>query len=305
MNSISSLIEKRSTFLFLPLLILLSLLLGSSVAHAAETTTTPEESLAMTPAIQRLAVKAGEVVDGSMTVINDGKVAYKFIVYARPYSVKNEQYDPQFETTLDNTDIYQWVQFEKVSYTLQPGERIEVPYRMKAPVNAAPGGHYGVIFAETQPDASSATSVLRKKRVGGLLLANVEGKVIRSGALVSTDAPFWQSAPPLTITDRVKNTGNTDFQATVSTSVEDMFGSVKHTETKNYTIYPGTIRKIPISWESSPWFGLFKYKQSVSVVGNTTNTSHYILLAPKWLVLLLIVALVIGAGYGLLRYKRR
>jgi len=305
MNIASPVFEKRSISLLLPLLLVCSLLLGSSPAHAAETTTTPEESLAMTPAIQRLEIKAGETVDRTMTVINDGKVAYKFIVYARPYSVKNEQYDPQFETTLENTDVYQWVQFEKVSYTLQPGERIDVPYHMKVPANAAPGGHYGVIFAETQPDASTATSVLRKKRVGGLLLANVDGKVVRSGALLSANAPFWQSAPPLTINDRVKNTGNTDFQASVSTSVEDMFGSVKHSETKNYTVYPGTIRKIPVTWDNSPWFGLFKYKQSVSIVGNVTNTSHYVLLAPKWLVLLLIIAVVVGAGYGLLRYKRR
>lgn len=305
MNITTSLTGKRGLALLLPLSMLLALLHSGLVAHAAETTTTPEESLAMTPAIQHLEVKAGETVDDTMTVINDGKVVYKFIVYARPYSVKNEQYDPQFETTLDNTDIYQWVQFEKVSYTLQPGERIDVPYHMKVPTNAAPGGHYGVMFAETQPDASNATSVLRKKRVGGLLLANVEGKVVRAGTLLSADAPFWQSAPPLTVTDRVKNTGNTDFQATVSTSVEDMFGSVKHTETKNYTVYPGTIRKIPVSWQNSPWFGLFKYKQSVSIVGKVTNTSHYVLLAPKWLVLLLIVALVVGAGYGLLRYRRR
>lgn len=305
MNIASPVFEKRSISLLLPLLLVCSLLLGSSPAHAAETTTTPEESLAMTPAIQRLEIKAGETVDRSMTVINDGKVAYKFIVYARPYSVKNEQYDPQFETTLENTDVYQWVQFEKVSYTLQPGERIDVPYHMKVPANAAPGGHYGVIFAETQPDASTATSVLRKKRVGGLLLANVDGKIVRSGALLSADAPFWQSAPPLTINDRVKNTGNTDFQTSVSTSVEDMFGSVKHSETKNYTVYPGTIRKIPVTWDNSPWFGLFKYKQSVSIVGNVTNTSHYVLLAPKWLALLLIIAVVVGAGYGLLRYKRR
>lgn len=272
------------------------------MAHAADI---PTDSMAVTPALQKVDVKAGSTVTNTFTVINDGRTAYKFIVYGRPYSVKNEQYEAQFEKSSANTDLYQWVKFAKVSYSLAPGERVEIPYDLHVPATAAPGGHYGVIFAETQPDSPAASSVLRKKRVGSIVLANVDGKTITRGSVISSYADFWQSTAPLSATNRIENKGNTDFQATVATKVEDLFGSVKHSERRDYVIYPNTTRKVVFAWEGGPWFGLFKVNQTVSVLDKNTNVSHFVLLAPRWLVLIVIVLIVTGAAYALLRRTRR
>lgn len=263
------------------------------------------DSVAVSPGMQRIEAKAGETETGKFTVINDGATPYSFIVYSRPYSVTNENYDPQFEKTSKNTDLYQWVKFKEVSYRLAPGERVEIQYDLHVPVAAAPGGHYGVIFAETQPEPGQEASVLRKKRVGSIVLANVDGKVSREGKVLGGTASFWQTSPPLTASNRVENSGNTDFQATVLTKVTDLFGSVKYSEQKDYVVYPGTIRNITFNWTEAPWFGLFKVNQTVTVLDTPTSTSHFVLMAPRWLALVVIILLIVGAGYGLLQRKRR
>ncbi|HEX7484387.1 MAG TPA: hypothetical protein VF281_04540 [Candidatus Saccharimonadales bacterium] len=281
----------------------LAILIGitSPVARAADGT----DSIAISPGMQRIEAKAGVAETGKFTVINDGATPYSFIVYSRPYSVTNENYDAQFEKTSKNTDLYQWVKFAEVSYRLAPGERVEIQYDLHVPATAAPGGHYGVIFAETQPEPGQEASVLRKKRVGSIVLANVDGKVSREGKALSSTAPFWQTSPPLTASNRVENSGNTDFQANVLTKVTDVFGSVKYSEQKDYVVYPGTIRNIMFSWTNAPWFGLFKVNQTVTVLDTPTSTTHFVLLAPRWLALVVIILLIVGAGYGLLQRKRR
>jgi hypothetical protein len=290
------------------LLVGLVVIAGVSVASslpalAADGSAGASDSIALTPATQKIAIKAGATVTSTFTVINDGETKYDFIVYGRPYSIKNELYEAQFEKTSANTDLYQWVNFEKVSYSLAPGERVDIPYSMQVPATAAPGGHYGVLFAETQPDSTETSSVLRKKRVGSIVLANVEGKITNKGGLIGSEAKFWQPTAPLTAVNRIENTGNTDFQAIVATNVEDMFGSIKYGERKEYVVYPSTVRRVTSSWDNSPWFGLFKVKQTITVLGKSTNTSHLVLMTPRWLVLLFIALIVFGAGYYALQRR--
>lgn len=278
---------------------------SSTVAAADQDSTAATDVIAVSPAMQRIEGKAGTTVTGEFTVINDGKTSFNFIVYGRPYSVTNEQYEPQFETTTATTDLYQWLKFAKVSYTLSAGERIDIPYEMNIPANASIGGHYGVIFAETQPDPAKSSSVLRKKRVGSIMLANVAGDVLHKGAFISSEARFWQFTPPLSASNRIENTGNTDFQATVATTIEDLFGSVKYGERKDYVVYPSTIRNVTFNWDKSPWFGLFKVKQTVTVLDTSTDVTHFVLMVPRWLLLLGIGLIIFGAGYYAFQRRNR
>lgn len=271
-------------------------------AYAVDTQS-PRDSIVLSPSNQRITIKAGQVQAGKLTVVNDGTIDETFIVYSRPYSVKNEQYDPDFDHTSANTDIYQWVQFDKTTYTIAAGKSLEVPYRIQVPASAAPGGHYGVIFVETQPSATSTDSVMRKKRVGDILQATVEGTAVQKGQVLSTNATFWQTTPPLTVTSRVQNSGNTDFQASTILTVKDLFGTVKYQLSKDYTVYPGTTREITLSWGRAPWFGLFRAEQSITVLGQTSHDSRIILIAPRWLPVVLLLIVLASVTYGLIRRR--
>lgn len=278
-----------------------------AAAHATSTDNhaAQRDSIALSPVSQRFELKAGEQGANKVTVINDGDMDAMFVVYARPYSIKNESYEPEFEKTSKSTDIYQWIEFEKTSYTLKAGERVDIPYQFKVPAAAASGGHYGVIFVETQPQPGETDSVVRKKRIGSIIMATVNGELIKKGSALDTTIHFWQTAAPLVGTSRIENAGNTDFQANVTMTVTDLFNSVKYRQSKDYVIYPGTIRRIPVEWQESPWFGLFKVEYKTAVLDKVVQSSHYVLMLPRWLAIIGLLLVLAGVGHTLIRFKRR
>lgn len=298
--------RQRAFSRYSAMIAVLSILGGLAFAWLAHAQSTGDHSsIALSPSTQRLTIDAGATATGKVTVVNSGTSNETVIVYSRPYSVKSEGYQPDYDSKTNNTDVYQWIRFAKTTYSLQPGQKVDVAYVVQVPRGAAPGGHYGVIFVETQPEADAGDAVVRKKRVGTIVLATIAGDTSQKGKVLSTDATFWQTRPPLMVSSRIESTGNTDFQAVTRIKVTDLFGGVKYEAARDYTVYPGTVRRIELTWDNAPWFGVFKADQTIEVLGQQTQASHYVLIAPRWLPFTLLGLLVIGAIYGWRRRRQR
>lgn len=252
-----------------------------------------QESILMSPVAKRYALDAGSTKRDSIKVVNDGKVAYDFVVYTRPYSVNDESYVPDFTSKAQNADAYKWVQFEKTSYQLEPGKSVDVPYTLRVPDDATPGGHYGVLFAETQPSSSQqGNAVLRKKRVGAILYATVNGDVTTSGRIDDTSVSFFQFNAPLTATQRVTNNGNTDFLVDTTMTVSDVFGGKKFSRERDVPVLPKTTREIRSEWPDSAWIGLYKVELHSKFLDTDKSSTHYVLMVPLWVYMTL--GLLIG-----------
>jgi hypothetical protein len=260
-------------------------------------------SIALSPSSTSLKLNAGDVVSGSMKVINEGDTSYSFSVYARPYGVTNELYNPDFTTQNTNANVYKWVQFDQAKYQAKPGQTIEVNYTIHVPSDAAPGGHYGVLFAETDADELAATGVARKNRVGNLLYVTVNGEHIEKGNLKGFVLPTWQTSAPMISSVRIENTGNVDFKAKVSTVAKDMFGRLKYTYTGEPAILPQTTRLAEMKWESAPNFGIFNVEQTAEFLNDKQQNSGLVLIAPKWAPIVIIIIIAAGAAYALLRRR--
>lgn len=266
------------------------------------------ERIAISPTSKPYDLEAGEIRTDEVTVINDGDLPFDFVMYARPYSVTNEEYTPDFSTTKPNTDVYQWIKFEKTKFSLAPREKATVKYTIKVPQDATPGGHYGVIFAETESkDEAAGASVVRKKRVGSIVYATVKGEYKIEGQTESIEVPFWQSRPPMQVSARVTNTGNTDFAVKNTFVVKDVFGRVKYENSPEKRILPNTTRDITLPWEGSPQFGLFKVDYKIEYLDKATEKSGYVLIAPRWFPILVLAVVAAGVGYAIytLRKSRR
>ncbi len=264
---------KLAAGLFVGLLLSLS---AVPTAHAAE-----RESITLSPVSKHYQLKAGETIVDELTIINDGDTAYEFTVYAQPYSVSSENYDPDFVNDRDNTDAYKWIKAEKSRYRLAAGESIKVKYTITVPSGARPGGHFGAIFAETQPaETAGANSVARKKRVGAIVYATVDGRYRTGGSLRDISIPRLQLKTPLLTETRVENTGNTNFETDLKLTVADLFGNVKYTDTKAYQVLPETTRKMSLVWVQAPTFGLFKVSVSAKFLDENVTKEGYVLLAP-------------------------
>lgn len=276
---------------------------------AAETPSpTTNESITLSPVNDRFSADAGQSHAGELTIVNDGATAYDFTVYARPYWVSNESYDPVFTKESVQSDAYQWVRLPQTQFRAEAGQTVKIPYTIDIPATAAPGGHYGVIFAETQPaksDTQGANSVDRKKRVGMIIYASVNGQVINKGDAVTNNIPFWQIQPPMHASVTAKNDGNVDFINKVTFSAKDVFGNPKYTIVKEYPVLPQTTRNIELEWQESPWFGLFRVDITQEFLDTKLSTSNYVLMMPRLLPIMLLLLVAVGGAYALLRRRKK
>lgn len=270
---------------------------------AAQLNEAAEERLTLTPTSFYYDIAAGDVKSDKFRIINDGNVAYDFVVYARPYSVNNEAYEPNFTDVKQNADAYRWVQFEKTKFHIEPGQIIEVAFSLRIPQDAAPGGHYGVLFAESQP-ADPNAAVVRKKRIGAVLYTTVEGEYKTEGSFRGFELPFWQTRPPLQSQARIENSGNTDFNAKINTVAKNIFGTTKFTYTSEPVVLPDTIRLVNMNWDKAPSIGLFKVTQSVEFLDQTYGNSKFVLIMPRWVPLSLLAVLVVGVGYAMYSHRK-
>ena len=145
--------------------------------------------------------------------------------------------------------------------------------------------------------------MLRKKRVGQIIYATVNGNVQLAGQSVATTTPFWQTEPPLTVPFKVQNTGNTDFVDTVGITVRDLFGSVKYQTTKDYYVLPSTTRSMNVEWASAAWFGIYRVDTQQTFLGKTDKGSSLVLIMPRYVPILLLIIVAIGVTYAILRRR--
>lgn len=268
----------------------------------AQTSSEVEESITLSPAISKPVADSGTVLKGSLTVINNGQTEYQFLAYARPFSVSTESYDPNYTEVNERTEAYQWVQFAKTNIRLAPGERVEVPYTVTIPEKAKSGGHYAVLFAETQPKQAEGTQVTRKKRVGSLLYITVNGELINSGLLVGWDAKVWQKSTPVEAAMRIKNDGNVHFQVNSQVTFRNIFNKPRLQLNQEQFVLPGTTRKIMATMENAPIIGIYRVGGTVSFLDKKELLpSKWIVLVPIKAVNLLIAVIALVAAWLLLK----
>lgn len=288
-------------------LALLALLLPSlsSIPQVVHAQDVANERITLSPAVSRPTLVPGEKATGKLTVINDGTVGYTFLMYSRPFSVSGEGYDPNYTTINERTEAYQWVQFSQTKVRLEPGQRTDIGYSVQTPKNARSGGHYAVLFAETQPPDDQPANVARKKRVGTLLYMRVDGVIEEKGQVESWDAALFQTKKPVTSTLRLKNSGNIHYEANINASYTNMFGKKQFEYNQQLLVLPGTTRKIAVEWKDAPYLGIFKASGSVRFLGKTeVLPAHYIILIPKPALVVAAAALILLAIVMILKNRK-
>lgn len=300
--------SKRSVSLLAVILMLVASVVTITLPAHAQTNT--NESITLSPAARKFTVNAGDVINDKLTIVNDGGTGYDFLVYARPYSidVNDTQYtSPDFTNATKNGDLYSWVKFPQAKYYLDAGKSMDIDYSISVPATASPGGHYGVIFAEVQPSdtAAAGNTVVRKKRVGSLMYATVNGDVKLEGSIVGSQNSFWQFEPPLHATVSAKNTGNTHFTDTAQLVVRDVFGNIKYQTTKDFQILPNTTRVMNLNWDNASWFGLYRVQTQQKFLDKTDSSEAYVLIMPRFMPALFIVIVIAGGVYALARRRKK
>lgn len=223
--------------------------------------------LTVSPTSASAEVAPGASYKGEMLVINQSELDYSYKVYATPYSVNGEDYQPYFSPIKGAIDASKWFTFDSTgNAALKIGDQDTIPFTVSVPKGTLPGSYYATVFAETADKGSSG--VVTRKRVGMVVYIRVSGAVVEKGSVAAWNVSWIQEAP-FAATVKIANEGSVYFQSKVNVVVSDLFGGKKFTYERDPNILPQKLRSMPVSWENGATFGLFKVDGTVTYLGRT------------------------------------
>ena len=139
------------------LLLALLIIASGGIAHDAHAAS---GGLTISPTSVDVETAPGGSYSGNMLVINQGELDITYKVYATPYSVTGEDYQPYFTPVQGAVDITKWFNFPTTGNTIKVGNQDTIPYTISVPKGTGAGGYYATVFAETA-DKGSAGVITR------------------------------------------------------------------------------------------------------------------------------------------------
>lgn len=260
-----------------------------------------KDSLTISPISQDIHLAPEQVFNGVLKVTNSGQSELAVKLYAEDFFVNNDSYEQEFGQELTPIGAGSWFSIEKEYISLKPTESRDVSYRIRVPISAVTGGHYGVIFVQTVPLNKVADTITPVARAASLFYIEVPGSIDKNASLAAIKWPFWQKYAPVELPVEVTNNGNSHFRQDGQLVVRDVFGNIKFTGQFRGYVLPKTSRTFAVKWENPPAAGLYKLSGSATLFDKkVTIPTHWMLYLPgMWVIGL---AALVLAGLGLLAW---
>jgi len=201
------------------------------------------------------------------------------------------------------TDIGSWAHFDEASVTVGPGQSVLVPFQVKAPSNAEPGDHFGVVTASSQPESIAGSKALRVVKVVAVrFYVTVPGIATKSFLIGRITQKLDSSLLPhyALVSVPVDNTGRIRLDTKVSIGGVKAVGAgvILARSTELYTA------KVPVPIYGGPVNENVVVKTNYSWLSKTVSHSQFVI--PFALFgILLVLGLLIFALYWLARMRIR
>lgn len=296
----------------------------------------PSSALTLVPPSMEFSVQPGEKVESKIKLFNEEQNPISVFTSVSNFTAKGENGDPDFDFAEDLVGLADWIDVGAGPFTLQPGDRIEIPFSINVPANAEPGGHYASIFFGTDPSirAEDGGQVSIRSLIGSLIILRVAGDVREQAAIesfVPSDNRMSFSRLPVSLELRIENQGNVHIRPQGKIVIKNLFGGETTQLTineANGAVLPDSVRRFESIWSKdassskagnffaelgAEWrnFGLGPYTATASVTygqSGLTLTANTKFSVWPWRILtigtLLIIGVILGLVFGIRRYNR-
>lgn len=243
-------------------------------------------AFSLRPAIIELAADPGKEIHGVIEVANDEREAKDFYVTVQRFLPADHEGRQQFLPVEERIGLPSWIEIP-ATVRLRSGESKRVPFTVRVPQEAAPGGYYAAIFFAAQ-EGNGVENIAVGSRTGSLLLFTVQGDAVADIHVASLEPrisrSFWW---PSHFEIRLKNEGTIHSMPRGFVMIRNLFGQVSHLipmNTDGARVLPQSTRTIRASWDqgvvaSGFWsrlkqevklFGLGYYRAEVVLSDDTT-----------------------------------
>jgi len=266
-------------------------------------------AIEISPVTESLQLTPGQSHAGTVLVRNIGDETLTFSVEVMPYQVTNGDYTPMYTTENNWTQITNWITVPNGKFSLEPDKTQEIPYSISVPVGAPGGGQYAVIMISSDDGTKSGGTVKIVSNVGMIISAEVDGDIHRSGEIVSKNIQGFLLQPPLSANFTLSNTGNVSATASCVMKGTNFFNGSEvfsNAETpKKVAVLPDTIRNSEITWNNTPFLGVFRVAASVEYLNDTANFSKVVIVCPLWFILVIVGLIAAAVIYIVIKFKKR
>ena len=254
------------------------------------------QAVTVGPAKMEYSVGPGDVMKTTLFLMNETGEDAAFY----PSFEKFIEEDGKKTFLKDESDLASWIETEAPVFLLA-GEKKNVPFTIKVPENAEPGGHFAVIWWSTAPPVGGK-QVSIVTRAGILVMLRVSGDIREEGRLLSFSTAsskkiFWSFPVGFSVT--FKNDGNVHLKPTGEITVKNILGRTKAVVKVNeylMQILPGSKRSFDVKWETAR-FAFGPYKAEISLAYGESqkqvSQSFWFVLIPLKTLIIVIFALLL------------
>lgn len=258
------------------LLVVFSLVLVVfSVLPLAAQASEQDLSLSITPPLFQLNIGPGEFWASSLKVVNTNSYDLTLYTAVMTFAANGEEgrgkltpiveEDPEIEAR----SLARWIEISQGPMFVPKEQGFDIPFTVRIPLDAPPGGHYAAILVGTQPivDQERGSVIRVSSFVSALLFVRIAGDVYEAGRIREfvTEKRFYQK-PEVTFTLRFENTGNVHLQPQGDIAIYNMWGKERgkifvNQKTHFGNVLPQSIRKFTFEWRGEGNFfeaGLYK-----------------------------------------------
>ena len=267
----------------------------------------PPILIQVSPVSTQVVLEAGKSKEYTMTIRNSGSADFNYHLYATPYFVSDEDYNIDFSVESNRTQISRWIKFyqddklvDRPVYSIKSGETQNIKYVVQTPENIPSGGQYAAIFAETDAGSSSkentsGSGIRTASRVGMVVYGRTDGETIEEGSITDFSIRSFIVDGNVFTTSKVKNSGNTDFEAEYALRVSSILGAELYNKKVSYNILPDTERRVNLEWPDTPFMGVFKVFLKVSSPGENGTREEEKLVIKFPIIMIILTILVLTA----------
>lgn len=265
-------------------------------------------SIEISPASKSIKLDPGASYSDILTVKNIGNEGFNFSVKISPYQVTNETYDPIYSINNNFTKIVDWISVPEGDIYVAPGEYADVPYTIEVPMDVPSGAQFAVISAVVG-DPSNESAVQFLSSIGMVVSAEISGNTRTGGEILSKNIEGFLLQPPIRATFSFSNTGNINSTATCTMRVSNFFNGSEvfsnAEDPKTFLVMPDTTRSGEISWNGSPFLGVFRVNLNLTYLEENVTVSKIVILCPLWFLLAVIIFIIVAIILAVVKFKKR
>ncbi len=219
-------------------------------------------TLTITPPLIQVNLDPGQTWTSSIRVVNGNR--YEVTVYADPvpFTAEGEGGRPRIVLSTKAADnatangVAAWLDVPQEPIIIGPEQTHEVPFTIRVPADAPPGGHYAAVLIGNKPGAGAAEggTVTVSSSIASLLLLTVSGNIDERGRIRDfvTERHLYDK-PEARFSLRFENQGNVHIQPQGDIVIYNHFGKERGRVTLGQggnfgNVLPGSIRQFSFEW---------------------------------------------------------